>query len=175
MSLRLRKTFEKTRFANAPIVPVCALGGTNTDKESAATLSSSVQELVETLRQRVTQVPNRQRAGRFVCAVDHCFSVRGVGTILTGTVLSGTVTVGDVIDVPASGNDAGHRVKSIQVFHKPVQRAIQVCSWAVYEFSIVAFLSFQVKSPDRAIALDSACKDLIPTAWNAAWWVHRAL
>jgi len=32
----------------------------------------------------------------FVFSVDHCFNVRGQGTVMTGTVLRGQVKVGDV-------------------------------------------------------------------------------
>lgn len=32
----------------------------------------------------------------FLFAVDHCFSVKGAGTIITGTVLKGQVKIGDV-------------------------------------------------------------------------------
>ena len=54
-------------------------------------------------------------------AVDHCFSVRGQGTVLTGTVLRGTVTVGASVEVPALR--MVKKVKSIQVFHRPVTSA----------------------------------------------------
>jgi selenocysteine-specific elongation factor len=54
-------------------------------------------------------------------AVDHCFSVRGQGTVLTGTVLRGIVAVGASVEVPALR--MVKKVKSIQVFHHPVTSA----------------------------------------------------
>lgn len=36
----------------------------------------------------------------FLFAVDHCFAIKGQGTVLTGTVLQGTCAVGDVIELP---------------------------------------------------------------------------
>ena len=51
--------------------------------------------LIETLKSH-TFVPERDTTGPLVYAVDHCFSIRGQGTVLTGTVLSGTVAVNDV-------------------------------------------------------------------------------
>lgn len=42
---------------------------------------------------RMARVPNRNTSAPFYFAFDHCFSVRGVGTILTGTVLTGEVKV----------------------------------------------------------------------------------
>ena len=34
--------------------------------------------------------------GPFIYSVDHCFSVKGHGTVMTGTVLSGSVKISDV-------------------------------------------------------------------------------
>lgn len=34
-------------------------------------------------------------------AVDHCFSIKGQGTVMTGTVLSGSVSIGDNVEIPA--------------------------------------------------------------------------
>jgi len=46
--------------------------------------------------------------------------------VLTGTVLSGTVTPGKIIDFPNMGEPGkGKKVRSIQMFKKPVQQAIQ--------------------------------------------------
>lgn len=41
-------------------------------------------------------MPDRDASGPLVYAVDHCFSMRGQGTVMTGTVLSGSVSVNDV-------------------------------------------------------------------------------
>jgi len=34
-------------------------------------------------------------------AVDHCFSIKGQGTVMTGTILSGSVSLGDNVEIPA--------------------------------------------------------------------------
>ena len=44
-------------------------------------------------------VPHRQATGPLLLSVDHCFSIRGQGTVMTGTLLSGAVAVGDVSSV----------------------------------------------------------------------------
>jgi hypothetical protein len=44
-------------------------------------------------------VPHRSAAGPFLYSVDHCFAIRGQGTVMTGTVLSGCVQINDVRDV----------------------------------------------------------------------------
>jgi selenocysteine-specific elongation factor len=56
---------------------------------------TGLQDLVETL-QKFAFVPERHALSPFLFAVDHCFSVRGQGTVLTGTVLQGTVNINDV-------------------------------------------------------------------------------
>ena len=56
---------------------------------------TGLQDLVETL-QKFSFVPERHASSPFLFAVDHCFSVRGQGTVLTGTVLQGTVSTNDV-------------------------------------------------------------------------------
>ncbi len=48
--------------------------------------------LIEQLAKMVPASP-RQSKGSFLFAVDHCFALRGQGTVLTGTVLSGSAQV----------------------------------------------------------------------------------
>ena len=36
----------------------------------------------------------------FYYAIDHCFPIKGHGTVLTGTVLSGSVSTNSVIEIP---------------------------------------------------------------------------
>ncbi len=44
-------------------------------------------------------LPVRNKDGPFLFSVDHCFGIRGQGTVLTGTVLSGSVAVNEVISI----------------------------------------------------------------------------
>ena len=39
--------------------------------------------------------------GPLIYAVDHCFGIRGQGTIMTGTILSGKVSLNDVSFIPS--------------------------------------------------------------------------
>ena len=41
-------------------------------------------------------VPERCSSGPLLFSVDHCFPIRGQGTVMTGTILSGAVQVNDV-------------------------------------------------------------------------------
>lgn len=59
----------------------------------------------------------------FYFAVDHCFAVKGHGTVLTGTVLSGTAAVNQLIEIPALQQE--RKIKSMQMFRKSVKRVKQ--------------------------------------------------
>ncbi|PSN35635.1 Selenocysteine-specific elongation factor [Blattella germanica] len=78
--------------------------------------------LVEMLK-KFAFVPERHMSQPFLFAVDHCFSVRGQGTVMTGTVLQGSVSVNDTIEVPSMR--ITKKVKSMQMFKKPIERAGQ--------------------------------------------------
>lgn len=60
-------------------------------------------------------------SSQFFMMVDHCFAVKGHGTVLTGTVVGGSVSIGDEVRIPDLG--LTRRVKSIQVFRKAVEHA----------------------------------------------------
>ena len=138
MSKRLLKTLENTKFANSPIVAVAAnknqaqLPTDDTNKEnmekSLGNLSLdesmlNMDKLIETLK-TCTFLPNRRAcSGSFLFFVDHCFSIKGQGTVMTGTVISGQVKVNDSIEIPAFKEQK--KVKSIQIFRKPVDKAAQ--------------------------------------------------
>jgi selenocysteine-specific elongation factor len=61
----------------------------------------------------MTELPRRSTDGPFLLSVDHCFPVKGQGTVLTGTVLSGAVKVNDTIELPEL--KLQKKVKSLQV------------------------------------------------------------
>jgi selenocysteine-specific elongation factor len=83
MTKRLRKTFESTKFSQSPIISCSAISSLN------------LNELISTLQSYI-HIPQRSPDGPFIFSVDHCFSIRGQGTIMTGTVLSGSVRINDV-------------------------------------------------------------------------------
>ncbi|CAF3631096.1 unnamed protein product [Adineta steineri] len=110
MTKRLRKTFESTKFPQVPIVSCSALSSLN------------LNELISTLQSHV-YIPRRSPDGPFIFSVDHCFSIRGQGTIMTGTVLSGSVKINDSIEIAVLKEI--RKVKSMQMFRKPVDKAMQ--------------------------------------------------
>jgi selenocysteine-specific elongation factor len=64
----------------------------------------------------------RDTAGRFRLAIDRCFTLSGIGTVVTGTAFSGKVGAGDTaIIAPAAGTGLKARVKSLHVQDRPAQ------------------------------------------------------
>jgi len=68
-------------------------------------------------------VPQRNPNGPLHFAIDHCFPIKGQGTVLTGTVLSGSLRVGQEIEFPELKQL--RKIKSMQMFKKPVNSATQ--------------------------------------------------
>ena len=62
----------------------------------------------------------RAASGRFRMAIDRCFTLTGVGTVVTGTVSSGMVDVGDTVTISPSGLTA--RVRSLHAQNRPSAR-----------------------------------------------------
>ena len=117
MTKRMTVTLASTRFKDAPIVAVSA-------KPSGDDMvqSNGIDNLVSTLK-NMTYLPSRKGDGAFVFNVDHCFAIRGQGTVMTGTILQGSVSVNDSVEVSALKEN--RKVKSIQMFRKPVSKAKQ--------------------------------------------------
>jgi len=96
--------------------------------ESAASDASGgaaavgVSALVDELKARVA-LPERRHDGPLHFAIDHCFPIKGQGTVLTGTVLSGSLKIGQEIEFPELKQT--RKIKSMQMFRKPVQSATQ--------------------------------------------------
>jgi len=120
MKKRMLKTLENTRFANSTIVAVAAKPGGNENETGDETIG--INTLIECLNHNV-YVPERNPEGPLIYSVDHCFSIRGQGTIMTGTILNGSVNIGDTIEIPAL--KVSKKVKSMQMFKKPVNSASQ--------------------------------------------------
>lgn len=57
----------------------------------------------------------------FLMSVDHCFQVKGSGTVFTGTVLAGQVKIGDQIEVVHLMEEK--KVKNIQIFKEKSESA----------------------------------------------------
>lgn len=117
LTKKMRLTLSKTKFKDAAIVAVAAKPSSDKD-----TNPIGLNELIDTLK-KLTFHPDRSDKGSLLFAVDHCFSIRGQGTVMTGTVLQGSVTVNDNVEI--SSLKEVRKVKSIQMFKKSVNKAIQ--------------------------------------------------
>jgi len=106
----VRQMLQTTGLKSAQVVPV------------SATTGEGIAELRDRLlaAARVAALPSA--LGRFRLAVDRCFSLTGVGTIVTGAVLSGAVAVGDTVVVSPGGLRA--RVRSIHAQNAAAQRGV---------------------------------------------------
>eukprot|EP00775_Hariotina_reticulata_P012357 gene12357-12491_t len=109
----IKETLAATKFAGATIIPV-----------SAKPVPQGVQEVKDWLTNSVVceqQAPGCTTASStrpFLFAIDHCFPLKGQGTIMTGTVLQGSCRLNDTIELPA--HKLSRQVKSMQMFHRPV-------------------------------------------------------
>ena len=121
MKKRVRKTLSATKFADAPIVTVAARpGGPEAGEDAGGAVG--LEELVCVIKEKIAK-PRRDPNGPLHFAIDHCFPMRGQGTVLTGTVLSGSIRVGQEIDFPELKQQ--RKVRSMQMFHTPLQKALQ--------------------------------------------------
>jgi selenocysteine-specific elongation factor len=78
----------------------------------------NMDKLVSTLCEELPR-PNRTNSGPFFFSIDHCFQIRGRGTVLTGTVLSGSASITDVLEFPTLAEQ--RKIKSMQMFKQQVQ------------------------------------------------------
>lgn len=79
-----------------------------------------VDDIRDRLFEEAARIAGREASGRFRLAVDRCFTLQGIGTVVTGTVLSGSVGIGDNVVVSPSGLNA--RVRSIHAQNRAVER-----------------------------------------------------
>ncbi|MFX1327395.1 MAG: GTP-binding protein [Promethearchaeota archaeon] len=108
---KTREFFNSTSFGqNVPIFTVSAKKKIGFEK-----LKNGMLETVKSLK------IERSTKGDIIIPIDHHFSIKGVGVILTGTILNGTLNTNQILEilpVKTSG-----RVKSIQIFHQNVDSA----------------------------------------------------
>ncbi|XP_069499461.1 selenocysteine-specific elongation factor isoform X2 [Ambystoma mexicanum] len=120
MTKKMQKTLENTKFHGSPIISVAARpGGPEAPETDTA---QGVPELIQLLTSQA-YLPTRDASGPFLMAVDHCFSIKGQGTVMTGTILSGSVSLNDNVEIPAL--KVTKKVRTMQMFHKPVSTAMQ--------------------------------------------------
>ncbi|XP_037535490.1 selenocysteine-specific elongation factor [Nematolebias whitei] len=120
MTKRLHKTLESTRFKDCPVIAVAAKPGGPEAPDTEE--PQGVPQLIELLKKQ-TYLPKRDPKGALLMAVDHCFSIRGQGTVMTGTILQGSLAINDTVEIPVL--KVTKKIKSVQMFRKPVSGAMQ--------------------------------------------------
>jgi selenocysteine-specific elongation factor len=104
----IRALLQGTPLADAPILPVSSVSGEGLDA------------LKTLLEREAAAFRDARRGGRgFRLAVDRCFTLGGVGTVVTGTVFAGEVRTGDQVAITPSGLTA--RVRSIHAQNRAAQ------------------------------------------------------
>jgi selenocysteine-specific elongation factor len=105
----LREFLRGSVFAEAPVFPVSAATG------------EGVGALRDAILAEVAQVPAREDPGAFFLAIQRSFAAPGFGCIVTGVPSAGSVAVGDEVELLPPGRRA--RVRSIEIYHEPADRA----------------------------------------------------
>src|SRR5262245_60770643 len=87
----IRAFLAQSALADAPLFPV------------SNRTRAGVPELQRYLETTAATLPKRSTGGHFRLAIDRCFSLKGVGTVVTGTVHSGKVQAGDELMLSPPG------------------------------------------------------------------------
>ena len=98
-----------TTLATAPIVRVSSVTG------------EGVSALNEILAHAAHTTALRAQGGHFRLAVDRCFTLPGIGLVVTGTVYSGRVSAGDTLIHSPAGTDV--RVRGVRAENREAQSA----------------------------------------------------
>lgn len=121
LEVGIRKVLENSQFECVRCVRVSARpGGMDNHGGFNATGALGITQLVRAMGELTPHII-RDQGGDFLLSVDHCFAIKGQGTVLTGTVLAGSVRVGELIQEPSSRET--FKVKSMQMFRRSVKQA----------------------------------------------------
>jgi len=88
----------------------------------SAVTTAGLPQLMETIREQLKQVPQRDSSGAVRLPVDRCFSISGFGTVVTGTLGSGKIKNGDTLEILPAAVTA--RVREIQAHDKSVTEVV---------------------------------------------------
>jgi len=74
------------------------------------------------IKAEINKIPSISKEGKTKIVIDHCFDVKGVGTVVLGKVLQGKLKQYDNLKLFPSGQDV--MIKSIQMHDDPVVEAV---------------------------------------------------
>ena len=123
---KMRNALRGTKFEDAKMVGISAcVGGekvaaVGADAAASVLISSTnnIHGLLDVLQSQM-RAPNRDTRPspeRFHFAVDHCFPIKGQGTVLTGTCLSGSARPNDMVEFPTLATQK--KIKGLQMFRR---------------------------------------------------------
>ncbi len=92
--LQLSDRVRNTAAAGWPVFPVSSLSGDGIDALKAHLLDAAASRIARTNR------------GQFRMAVDRCFTLSGIGTVVTGTVHAGEIRVGESVSIGPTAHAA---------------------------------------------------------------------
>ena len=104
------ETVRNTFLKDTPILPVSSTSG------------KGIPELVSTLDHLSKEVEERSSRGLFRLPIDRVFVMKGFGTVVTGTMVSGSLSLGETVEILPSGLEG--KVRNLQVYNRPVERAV---------------------------------------------------
>ncbi|CAJ1946014.1 unnamed protein product [Cylindrotheca closterium] len=124
---KVQERLKRSKFPNAAMIGVSAcIGGEKVaaGDDVASNPTYNINTLVQTLKDSLP-APKRivGKGAPFYFSIDHCFPIKGMGTVLTGTVLSGSVSVNDNVEFPTLGLE--RKVKSMQMFKRKTLKISQ--------------------------------------------------
>ena len=99
------------------------------------------------IKQAINNLPHISKEGKTKVVIDHCFDVKGVGTVVLGKVVSGTIKQYDKLKLLPAGIEV--MIKSIQMHDDPVEQA---------NFPARVGLSLKGVSPDDVGRGDYLCE-----------------
>eukprot|EP01127_Copromyxa_protea_P017401 TRINITY_DN5298_c0_g1_i2.p1 TRINITY_DN5298_c0_g1~~TRINITY_DN5298_c0_g1_i2.p1 ORF type:complete len:419 (-),score=72.49 TRINITY_DN5298_c0_g1_i2:41-1297(-) len=111
----LKKAFSATKFGSAAMIPYSAK-----DHSGKSELLEAMAECARRIIAKKLSQPSIAEQN-LLFLVDHCFPIKGKGTVATGTIIRGTVKPNQDIYIPHLATSK--KVKSIQMFKQPVQEA----------------------------------------------------
>ena len=101
---------QATFLKDAPILAVSSATG------------EGIPSLISTLDRLSEEVEERSSSGLFRLPIDRVFVMKGFGTVVTGTMISGSLSLGETVEILPSGIEG--KVRNIQVYNRPVEKAI---------------------------------------------------
>ncbi|TET24937.1 MAG: selenocysteine-specific translation elongation factor [Candidatus Cloacimonadota bacterium] len=103
----IKDLLEHSRYKGVPVVEFSSITGEGIDR------------MKQVLDERVDAIEERYSDNQFTrLAIDRCFYLKGIGSVITGTLLSGSITEGDEIIILPSG----YRTRARQIQEHNVKR-----------------------------------------------------